>query len=77
MDVHRHLCKNLRHLRKVYNLTQKEMAQILGISVGKLGRIERCEPGVKITADLLCRACDRFDRSADELLFEVYTPGEN
>jgi len=29
-------CQNLRHLRKVYKMNQKEMAQILKVSVQKL-----------------------------------------
>ena len=63
-------CWNIRHLRRVHKLTQREMADILGISVGKLGKIERMEPGVKIHCGILCRACDYFGYTADELLYE-------
>ena len=63
-------CWNIRHLRKVHNMTQKEMAEILGISAGMLGRIERMKPGVQIHCGILCRACAHFGYSADELLYE-------
>lgn len=35
------ICKNIRCLRKHYNLTQKEMADILGVSVSSIRRIEK------------------------------------
>ena len=63
-------CQNLRHLRKVYTMTQEEMAGILGVSVNTLGKIERCEPAVRIHCGMLCRVCGHFRISADELLLE-------
>ena len=69
-DNIKNFCQNLRHMRKVYKLNQKEMAEILGISVEKLRRIEKCDPNVRIYAVHLCRACDYFQKSCDEMLFE-------
>ena len=69
-EAHLNFCPNMRHLRKVHLLTQKEMAQIIGISVGTLGRIERCDPSVRIPCTMLDRVCSYFHVSSDSLLFE-------
>ena len=66
-------CQNLRHLRKVHNMTQKEMAQIIGISANTLGRLERCEERVRLNSVILCRVCDHFQLSVDEMLYENWT----
>lgn len=63
-------CQNLRHLRKVHGMTQKEMAQILGISVKRLSKMDNCDPHVRINTAHLCRVCDYFHLSSDEILFE-------
>lgn len=34
-------CRNVKYLRKAYALSQKDMAQICGISVSALRKIER------------------------------------
>jgi len=66
----KNFCQNLRHLRKVYGMNQKEMAKILGISVNKLSKMENCDPSVRIYAALLCRACSYFHKTPDEMLYE-------
>ena len=66
----KNFCQNLRHLRKVHNLTQKEISEIIGVSVGTLSRIERCEENVRIHCVMLCRVCSHFQVSADEMVFE-------
>lgn len=71
MDIYyKNFCQNIRHLRQVHNLTQRQMAQLLGISVNTLGRMERCEAAVRIHSGILCRVCDCFDVSSDALLRE-------
>ena len=69
-EVHLNFCQNIRHLRKVHLLTQKEMARVIGISVGTLGRIEHCDPSIRIHCVMLHRICNHFQISADALLFE-------
>ena len=69
-EIHKNFCQNIRHLRKVYLMKQKEMAPILGISVGKLSRIENCDPAARIDCGMICQVCSHFDLSADEILFE-------
>lgn len=62
--------QNLRHLRQVYGLTQREMAEILGVSVSTYGKIERCDPSVRTKSGHICRLCDHFQISPDEILEE-------
>ena len=69
-DTHINFCQNLRHLRRVHRLTQKEMAQDLGISVSKIRRIESEDPSVRINSSLICQVCDRFGYTADAILYE-------
>ena len=68
--VYRNLCQNIRHLRKVHGLSRQDMAQIMGISAVTLGRIERQESGVRLYATALCRLCDHFCYSVDEIMYE-------
>lgn len=72
-NIRVNFCQNIHYLRKLHNMTQKKMSQILNISVKKLGRIEKCDPACRIYGDMLCRVCDHFDLSADEILFENWT----
>lgn len=69
-ELHLNFCQNIRHLRKVHLLAQREMAQIIGVSVGTLGRIEHYDPSVRIHCHMLDRICNYFHISADSLLFE-------
>ena len=66
----RNFCQNLRHLRKVNGMKQRQMAKILGISVNTLSKMENCVPGVRIHAAHVCKVCDYFHMSTDEILFE-------
>ena len=63
-------CRNLRHLRQVYDMNQKEMARILGISVSTYGKMERLEESVRIHCGMVCRVCDHFQISVDEIMNE-------
>lgn len=64
-------CKNVLQLRIGRGLTRKQMAKYLNISTSKLRRIECCDPKTRITAQLLCRVCDLFGYSSDELLYDT------
>ena len=64
-------CKNIRYLRVSRGLTQKQMAQVIGISVGTLRRIERGDRSFRFHGEHLCALCDAFDISADRLVYSV------
>ena len=57
-------CHNLRFLRQEHGLREKDMADILGVSLFTYRRIEKCDETVRL------RACDHFCVSADTLLRE-------
>ena len=63
-------CRNVLFLRLLHKLTRKQMAQIMEISIGKLGRIERQELPFRISVGMLCRLCEYFGLSADVVLKE-------
>ncbi|MBQ6720118.1 MAG: helix-turn-helix transcriptional regulator [Oscillospiraceae bacterium] len=63
-------CQNLRHLRQVYGLTQREMAGIVGVSLGTYGKMERCDPRVRIHSGRVCRICDHFNVRTDDMLYQ-------
>lgn len=69
-NINLNFCQNLRHLRMVHNLTQAQMAEALGIGVSTLRQLEGCTPPVRVHCDLLCRVCQRFHVSMDEILYE-------
>ena len=64
------ICKNLRYLRKRNGLTQKQMADILGVGIGSIremekGRIPRC-----FRVGALRRLCEYFQISGDDIVFK-------
>lgn len=61
-------CHNVAFMREKENMTKKEMAQILGISVDTLRKIEAGDPKVRTNAGMLCKFCNRFEISADAVL---------
>lgn len=60
--------RNICYIRREKELTQRQMACILGVSVATLRKIERGEPTVRINSRLVCRICDTFELSADAFL---------
>jgi len=68
IDWRINFCHNLRYLRQVHDLTQKEMAGILAVSVSTYGKMERCDPRVRIQSGRICHLCDYFGISTDEIL---------
>lgn len=69
-DWNKNFCQNLCYLRTAHHMTQKQMAQILGVSTATYRRIERCEPSVRLNAAMVRTVCDRFLISADGILRE-------
>ena len=63
-------CKNVAYIRQIKKLSQKQMAQILGVSLSTLRKIENQEPTVRINGRMICCVCDAFELSADGLLRE-------
>ncbi len=61
-------CSNVRYLHKAYHMSAMEMAQVLGVSVPKLRRIEKGDINVRINCDMLWRLCDYFHLSADTMI---------
>jgi len=51
-------------------MTQKEMVQIMGVSIATYGRIERCVDSVRLHSGMVKKICDYFEISADVLLGE-------
>lgn len=62
-------CRNVCYLRRKNSLTQKEMAEILGVSVSSLRKMEKGDVLPKIHCRMLLRVCERFDLPADRLLY--------
>lgn len=52
--------ENLTALRKKYNLTQKQMAQTLGIGIASWRMIERGEMPPRLSAKVVYRAAEAF-----------------
>ena len=69
MDYRQNYCRNIRYLRRVNHLTQRELAEKLGISVGTLRRIEAEQFPPRSNSRTLNRVCDLFQISSDALLY--------
>ena len=54
-------CHNITWLLKKHNYTKKEMANLLGISIGSLNKIERGQIPPRMTTEVLNQACKHFD----------------
>ena len=71
MDVEeatRNFCRCLGYLRQKHGLTQRQMAQILGVSPGRLRRMEREDMSCRYTLTHLQRLCGYFQISGDDVL---------
>ena len=62
--------QNMRHLRQVHGLTQRQMAQIIGVSVTTYGKMEQCDPKVRIHIGKVKRICDHFHIDIEEILYQ-------
>ena len=54
------LLRNLNHLRRQHHLTQKQMAQILGISITTWRKIEQGIMPPRLSSLVIYRAADAF-----------------
>lgn len=70
-DYNTNFSHNIRDLRQIHKLTQVQMAEILGISISTLRRIEE-NAATRINSGMLCRVCDRFGLSVDAILLEKW-----
>lgn len=71
----RHLGSTLREARIRRRWSQKDMAHLMGVSIGTVQRIERGEPGVAIGAiamQFLClRSLDKLEHVLDPTADEI------
>ena len=63
-------CQNLHHLRQVHNLTQVEMAAIVGVSVATYRKMEHCDPKMRILSSQLYRIREHFDICPDDIFHQ-------
>ena len=75
--LYKTLSNNIRYIRNKHNLSRKEMASIIGISVSTLCRLDAGETGVRMHCVMLNRVCDYFNLSADVILRERLEKLEN
>ena len=61
------LLRNLNHLRRLHNLTQKQMAQILGISITTWRKMEQGIMPPRLSSLVVYRAADAFGIPAIKL----------
>lgn len=64
-------CVNILRLRKSHGLTQKEMAQILGIGVRALSTIERGTVPKRLGSSVLIRAGEYFQIQTEDLFLNI------
>ena len=62
---------NLTILRKKHNLTQKQMAEMLGIGIASWRMIEHGEMPPRLSSSVVNRAADAFGVNAAELFSEM------
>ena len=67
-QVRRNFCRNVSYIRRIHKLTQKQMAEILGVSVSSVRKMEAGREIPRLSGQMLCRVCDAFDLSADAFL---------
>ena len=58
--------ENIVFLRKQHKLSKKKMAEILGIGIGTLNRIEKGELPTRISTRVIFRIKDHFHLSPSE-----------
>ena len=59
-EENRNFLSNLKYLRRQHNLTQKQMAQILGISITTWRKMEQGIMSPQLSSLLVYRAADAF-----------------
>lgn len=69
-NINKWFYNNIRYLRRKHGLTQVQMAEIIGISISTLRKMERemCFP--RVHGMMIWRVCSYFDIPADVLIHE-------
>lgn len=66
-EENRNFLSNLKYLRRQHNLTQKQMAQILGISITTWRKMEQGIMPPRLSSLVIYRAADAFGVDAARL----------
>ena len=66
-EENRNFLSNLKYLRRQHHLTQKQMAQILGISITTWRKIEQGIMPPRLSSLVVYRAADAFGIAAIKL----------
>lgn len=69
-------CTNMRNLRKVRGMTQKEMAQALHISIGYVRRIEQGDVPIGLTCDVFYYIHRVFGVYPSQVVSEHFEPAQ-
>ena len=64
-------CRNIRCLRKIYKLTQKKMAEILGCSVRSVSMLEHDKMPQMLSTSVIWEASRYFHISPAELFIPI------
>ncbi len=54
------MCENIKRIRTAHGLSEKDMAEVLGISVYVLTKLEAGDISLRLKADAIIRLCRRF-----------------
>lgn len=60
-DFQNQIILRLKELREEHNISQANMAQLLGISTGQLGNIESYKRAHKYTLKQIMTLCDKYN----------------
>ncbi len=58
--------KNVTWIRRHYGLSKKRMAELLGIGIASLNKIENGEMPQRLGVEIVFRICDKFGLSPEE-----------
>ncbi len=64
-------CENIKNLRETNNLSEKEMAKILGISIERLQSIEKGILPPKLTVRILFRIQEHFHIKPQDMFRKI------
>ena len=66
-----YFCRNVQYLRKTHQYSQHKMAEIMGISVKSLRKVENGSIPRCITARTVYLLCWHFQISSDSVVFQI------
>ena len=67
-DFYENFCANVGYLRLYHGMTQAEMAAVLGVSVGKLRKLEKGNAWCRVDCGMIRRLCLHFNVTANSVL---------